>query len=80
APTPAEARYSRRRRYDPVPGFIGRTASIETASARYAALSLPQRIARRDAAACRIAANRRPPRLHLIASLPESQLTRLASR
>lgn len=66
APTPEEARYQRNRRYEPVPGFIGRADSIDSAFQRYADLTVRQRIARLDSIACRIAANRRAPRLGLM--------------
>lgn len=33
APTPSEARYSRNRKYEPVPGYIGRFANADAASA-----------------------------------------------
>jgi len=77
-PTPAEARYQRNRRYDPVPGFIGQTASIDSAFMRYADTTTRQRIARLDSKACHVAANRDAPRLGLIAARAPSTRVRLA--
>ncbi len=74
APTPEETRYKRNRRYEPVPGYVGKTASIETAFMQYADLTqkqriarLEQRIARLDATACAMSQKRRAPRLALLA-------------
>jgi len=78
APTPDEARYKRNRRYDPVPGFIGHSDSIDSAFLRYADLTLRQRIARLDSIACRIAANRRAPKLGLMLASSGSSRQRLA--
>ncbi|MGE0769023.1 MAG: septal ring lytic transglycosylase RlpA family protein [Hyphomicrobiaceae bacterium] len=68
APTPAESRYAKKRRYDPVPGFIGATASMDSAYLKSADLTLPHRIAKSDATACRVAAKRSAPRLTPVAS------------
>lgn len=68
SPSPEETRYKRNRRYPPVPGFVGKTASIETAFMQYATLTQKQRIARLDATACALVAKRRAPRLTLIAA------------
>lgn len=68
APTPAETRYARKRRYEPVPGFIGSTASIASAHERYASLTIGKRIAKSDAVACQVAAKRRTPSLGLMAN------------
>lgn len=76
-PTPAETRYARKRRYDPVPGFIGSAATIDTAYLRYADLTLHKRVARQDAVACQIAGKRRTPGLKLIAASWQ-RLTRIA--
>ncbi|MBS0244087.1 MAG: hypothetical protein JSS20_18100 [Proteobacteria bacterium] len=65
APTAEEARYQKRRRYEPVPGFIGHADSIDHAYLRYADLTMTQRLARHDAIACKVAA-RKAPRLALI--------------
>jgi len=70
APTPEEARYKRQRRYDPVPGFIGRTASIESAFMRYADLTQTQRIARLTQLACAIGNLPRAPRLVALLGKP----------
>ncbi|MEZ5819028.1 MAG: septal ring lytic transglycosylase RlpA family protein [Hyphomicrobiaceae bacterium] len=78
APSHREARYERRRRYDPVPGFIGSAPSIATAYDRYAALTRAHRIAKLDRETCRVARNRRTPPLDLIASLAPSYFRRLA--
>jgi len=68
APTAAEARYARKRRYAAVPGFIGSAASLGSAHQRYAELTLDTRIAQSDATACRLTAKRRTPTLRLYAS------------
>jgi rare lipoprotein A len=78
APTAAEARYQRKRRYDPVPGYIGGADSFDTAYLRYADMTLHKRIARRDAVACQIADKRRAPRLKLVASLTGEAYMRFA--
>ena len=78
APTPAETRYARKRRYATVPGFIGSATTIDSAYMRYADLTLHTRIAQLDKTTCHVAANRRTPRLKLIASLPNGSTTRLA--
>ena len=70
APSPEEARYQRKRRYEPVPGFIGPADSIETAYMHYADLTLRQRTARLDKTACQLARNQRTPRLGMIAAAP----------
>lgn len=74
APSQEETRYKRKRRYDPVPGFLGRAESIESAFLHYADLTLQQRIARLDATACRLAAKQRAPRLSVIADLKAGAL------
>jgi rare lipoprotein A len=78
APTADEARYERNRRYPPVPGFMGRTDSIDSAFQRYADLTVRQRIARLDSIACRIATNRRAPRLGLMLAASANPRERLA--
>ncbi len=78
APTPDEARYKRNRRYAPVPGFMGRADSIDSAFQRYADLTMRQRIARLDSIACHIAANRRAPRLGLMLAASANPRQRLA--
>jgi rare lipoprotein A len=78
APTAAEARYERKRHYDPVPGYIGSADTFDTAYLRYADMTLHKRIARHDAVACRIAAKHPAPRLKLVASLEGETYTRLA--
>jgi rare lipoprotein A len=78
APTPAEARYKRNRRYEPVPGFMGHADSIDSAFQRYADLTMTQRIARLDRIACQIAANRRAPRLGLMVAASATPRQRLA--
>lgn len=71
APTTAETRYQRKRRYEPVQGFLGRAETVETAFQQYADLSLRQRVARLDSKTCQLARNQRAPRLGLmIAALP----------
>lgn len=66
APTTAETRYQRKRRYDPVPGFLGRAETVETAFLQYADVSHRQRVARLDSKTCQIARNQRVPRLGLM--------------
>jgi rare lipoprotein A len=78
APTPAEARYSRKRRYAAVPGFIGLATTIDSAYMKYADLTLPTRMAQLDKTACHVAPDRRTPRLELIAALSDGSATRLA--
>ncbi len=78
APTSEEARYKRNRRYDAVPGFIGRAESIDSAFLRYADLTMRERIARLDNIACRIAANRRAPRLGLMLAAASTSRQRVA--
>lgn len=77
-PTKQEAQYARKRRYDPVPGFIGGAASMASAYLRYADITLDQRIARRDAIACAIVKKRRAPRLKLLARTLSGNVTHLA--
>lgn len=62
APTPAEARYSKGRRYEPVPGYIGRFASSDEAHVAVAVamdIAVPQRvrIASLDGAAALLKSN-----------------------
>jgi len=78
APTPEEARYKRNRRYEPVPGFIGHAASIDSAFLRYADMTMRQRIARLDNRSCRIAANRRAPKLGLMLAAAPAPRQRVA--
>jgi rare lipoprotein A len=66
APTPEETRYKRNRRYDPVPGPLGRLASIESAFMRYADITASQRLAVAEASACRMNGRKRPPALALV--------------
>lgn len=70
APTPEEARYKARRRYPAVPGFIGRTASIEQAFLAYAETVEKRRFATLSARACQLPKRARTPRLALIHALP----------
>lgn len=69
APSTEETRYKRKRRYEPVPGFLGRMDSIESAYLRYADLTLKTRIAKLDATHCQLAARQRTPGLKLMAGL-----------
>ncbi len=78
APTTEETRYKRNRRYAPVPGYIGQTDSIDSAFIRYADMTVRQRIARLDTIACRIAANRRAPKLGLMLAAAKAPRQRLA--
>lgn len=66
APTAQETRYSRRRRYEPVPGAIGRSDSIETAFLRYTEIVDRERFTRLASAACQLAKSRKAPRLALL--------------
>jgi rare lipoprotein A len=81
APSPAETRYAYKRRYAPVAGFIGHTASLDGAYAGYAGLAAkPTRLAGNASdVQCHLSARRRaPPRLKLIAAMPARRLTHLA--
>ena len=74
APTTAETRYQRKRRYEPVPGFLGGAETVETAFLHYADVSHRQRVARLDSKTCQIARNQRAPRLSLMAASPAAKL------
>jgi rare lipoprotein A len=78
APTRAEARYKRNRRYAPVPGFIGQADSIDHAFLRYADLTFKERVARLDAIACQVPGRKTAPRLALLAPAGNSRPERLA--
>jgi len=80
APTPAETRYSRNRRYAPVAGFIGSVASIENAYTQLAsARSSPNtKIAKNDPIACNVVGKKQTPRLRLLAAHLRGSLTHIA--
>ncbi len=81
APTPAETRYSRKRRYEPVPGYLGRSDSIETAYLSYTENIDRQRYVRLAAAACKLARAKKAPQLALIAlNAPTKSLAKSARR
>lgn len=67
APTAKETRYSRRRRYEPVPGFLGRSDSIETAFLDYQLWVGKERYTRLAALACHLTKRQKTPRLALLA-------------
>ncbi|MEZ5855491.1 MAG: hypothetical protein R3D67_12410 [Hyphomicrobiaceae bacterium] len=62
-PTAEETRYKRRRRYEPVAGFIGHKATIEHAYLAFAEHRDRQRMAKLAALACRIAKRSAMPKL-----------------
>lgn len=73
APTAQETRYSRKRRYEPVPGFLGRSDSIESSYLRYTEAIDRQRYVRLAAAACHLARSKKAPQLALLAVKPPAK-------